>query len=158
MQDLLPLTTGEATETRTCRSSRHQSDTGRSTLDPHCPSHERNLREEIKVGSTPTYVTQVVLISSWNGLWNSFQTTWRKEIKDQLTRMDSMWTSDYISWRALQVSIIKKKLSKKLGLFHSNPVRSSMSTNTSTNTWKRSQTPQWRAWLFRSLLQYHELH
>ena len=96
-----------------------------------------------------TYVTQVVLISSWNGLWNSFQTTWRKEIKDQLTRIDSMWTSDYISWRALQVSIIKKYISKKLGLFHSNPVRSSMSTTT-TSTWKRSQTPQWRAWLFIS--------
>ena len=41
-----------------------------------------------------------------------FKQTWRKEIKDQLTRIDSMWTSDYISWRALQVSNIKKILSK----------------------------------------------
>ena len=46
-----------------------------------------------------------------------FKQTWRKEIKDQLTRMDSMWTSDYISWRALQVSIIEKNYQRNLDYF-----------------------------------------
>ena len=45
-------------------------------------SHERNLREEIKVGgSASTYVTQVVLISSWMVYEIHFKQIWRKKSK-----------------------------------------------------------------------------
>ena len=90
-------------------------------------SHERNLREEIKVGgSASTYVTQVVLISSWMVYEIHFKQIWRKKSKTN--------SLEWILCERVTKNILKsttsidhkkkKKLSKKLGLHHSNPVRS----------------------------------
>ena len=89
-------------------------------------SHERNLREEIKVGgSASTYVTQVVLISSWMVYEIHFKQIWRKKSKtNSLEWILCERVTKNILKSTTSIDHKKKKLSKKLGLNHSNPVRS----------------------------------